>query len=56
MNKEELQDGWEDCISVLKREFNDRLDLEIKSQQQWGHEAILSIESFRKIVNELLNL
>lgn len=51
---DELQDGWEECMTVMKRHFHEQLDEENKSQQRWGHEPVLSIESFRRIVDNIL--
>ena len=59
MKKEQVMkgicpDGWEDCMAVKLRELENQLDLEIESQQKWGNEDVLSIESFRKIARHIL--
>ena len=54
MKEENIQDGWEDCMAVSRKLFHEQLDIEEKSQQQWGHQSTLSIESFRRIVDKIL--
>ena len=51
----ELPDGWEDCLSVIRRLILEQLEVEEKDQARWGHEPVLSIESFRNIVEKIIN-